>query len=510
MSFIKSQTIKSSILVSFFTAFTHLFNYLTLVLLAFTFGARMEMDAFFAASTVPQVISLILLSTLSVTFIPLFIEVKSTSESEAWSFAGITANLVFLILLGIAVVSSFFSNEIISLIAPGFSEESVNLSASLFRILIYSRVFLGVSVVFQSLYYARKKFFRPSFGQGMSSLFTFFFVIFFRSSLGITSIVVGTLLGSIFQFFWLLPIFLKRGRYCFKLNLKLEPIKRLIQLSAPLLIGALFYRTNTLVERFLASRLGEGNISYLGYAFKVISIIVIVMAQGINTAIFPKMSELSSLNSYKELKEIISKGIRASIIIIVPVTFLIVLVRYDLVRLLFERGNFTSQASQAVSQAVLAYIGVLIFGALITLMNTALYSLQETVKVAFIGIFSFCIYVGLAFFLSTLYSYIGIAVAFSLQYIICLPFSIYFINKKIGKFEKIVIFHCICKTVIAGSFTFILLILMKYPVRSLFDFPFDLFIIVVLGIILYLGFLILFKTEELKYISDKPYFKKTI
>ncbi len=501
MRIVEGKIFKSTIIISSFTLLTAIFNYLNLLLLAFSFGAGTEMDAFFAATTVPQIITAILLAVLTTTFIPVFIEAKSAEESNAWKVASISANLIFLILFIIAILGTLFSHYIISLINPGFTVRSLTVSVSLFRILLVSLIFSGSSIILTSLHYAHQRFFKPSLAQGVNSFITFLFILNLRSSLGIKSIMIGTLVGSLFQFIYLLPILLKKNRYSFEFDYKKKEIMKLAHLMLPLFIGSIFYKTNNLVERFIASKFGEGSISYLGYAHKIIMAFTLVISQGISTVLFPRMSEYSAVKDFKALKKILSKGIRVLIIITVPVVFMIIIAKYELVQLLFERGNFSHQSTIAVGNILIAYLGYFVVASLSLPIINTLYSLQETKKVAIVGISGFMIYVFLAFFLSQYLSYIGIALAVSIQYIISMMIFIYIIKIKSIGFEERLISLCILKTILASGLSSLIILGSRRLLKSLIEYPYDLIFFVILGFCLYFLILIIFKTEELKFIK---------
>jgi putative peptidoglycan lipid II flippase len=257
------------------------------------------------------------------------------------------------------------------------------------------------------------------------------------------------------------------------------------------------------VERFIASRLGEGVIAHLGYAYKIIWGIYIAVVQGLAIAIYPQMSEHSIDKDYKELREINSKGIRALIFVIVPFVLMLLLARNDLIRLLFERGNFTSQETIIVGNTLLAYLGVLISGIVGIPLLYALYSLQKTAKTAAIGIFAFIVYVILAFSLSHYFSYIGLALAHSVQCLLSMLLILYTINKKYGGLEARAIFRCTLKTTLAAALTALVLIFLHTILSPILQFPYDFFLLGTLGFGLYFVMLILLKTEELKFISSR-------
>jgi putative peptidoglycan lipid II flippase len=492
---------RSVFLVSFFTVITGTLNYLVLMVLAARFGAGKEMDAFFAATTIPQLMTAILLAALTTTFIPVFIQARSRDESNAWKMASISANIIFLLHSFLALAGILLAGNLISLINPGFSGDTLSIASSLFQILIFSSIFSGTSIVLTSLHYAHNKYLEPSLAQGFNSLITLLFVVFTTNVFGIKSIALGTLFGSFVQFLFLLPFLLQRGRYSVALDFKRREVVRLGALMLPLLAGSVFYRANPVVERFIASKLGESNISYLGYAFKIITLLHLVLTQGLSTTILPRMSEQSAAKEVEGLRETISKGLRAMILIATPVTLALILARAEIVRLVFERGDFTAQTTQDVAKALVAYLGYFVVGILSVPIVNALYSLQKTALVAAIGIAGFILYVFMAFFLSSRLSYPGIALAVSLQYVINLIVFFIILQKKVGGFDPRPILACIFKAALASGLASLVFFIARDIIRRSLAYPLDFLVPGTLAVAIYLLFLILLKTKELKFIS---------
>jgi len=493
--------VKSSLVISFFTFLTGILNYLTLAVLAFSFGTQRDMDAYFSASTIPQVIAAIVLAALSNAFIPVFVETKARDESGAWKMASIIMNVVFVIFLVIAVLGILFSREVISLMNPGLPKETLTLSASLFRILLLAMVVSGMSSILTSLHYAHHQFFRPSLAQGLHTLVTFLFVLLFRSAWGILSVGLGTLVGSLLQFWYLAPLFLKNHRYSFDFDARNKEIVKLARLILPLIVGSVFYKTNPLVERFLASRLEEGSISYLGYAGKIILALVPVITLGISSVLFPRMAEYSALKDYQGLRETLSKALRALIVITIPAAFIMAVAKFELVQLVFERGDFTAQATHAVGSALVAYLGFFLGASLTLPIVNTLYSLQENAKAALIGVLGFILYVFLAFEFSNYFGYLGIAAAASIQYIFCLILFIALLKKKLGRLGSGPILRCLFKTIFASGLASITLLASYRFAAQWIAFPFHFISLGILASAIYVLTLILLKTKELSFIS---------
>jgi len=479
-----------------------------LALLASSFGTGTEVDAFFAAFTFPQLLLTILTSSIINSFLPFFVEQKQKDRWRAAQLAGHSFRLFAFFLLVLSGVGWFLAFPFIHLTNPGLSLEATHLAASFFPLLLLASFFSGSSLLLLGLYYAHHIFIWPSLAQLFNNLIALFFLLLFRSSWGIKSLVWGTLAGSVLQFFFLLPFPLKSQNLSLRAKAKTEDLFSLSRLLLPLLVAAFFYRANPLVERYLASQLGEGNIAYLGYASKIISALLILLSQGISTVLFPRMAEQATLTDWPQLGETLSRAWRGLTIIAVPVTIFLTAFSRGIIAFLFERGDFSAMATKAVAIALLAYSGYFFLGVLAMPMVNTFYSLKKTSLVARIGLLGFGFYVLLATFLSNRFGFAGIAAASSGQYILTFTIFSLMLSRYLGSLPWKKVGPTLLKSLFAAAMALfpawsLRLVLSHQPWLS----PFLLLgQLVVFGLI-YFCLLKVLKTEELSFLWKKLPFR---
>jgi putative peptidoglycan lipid II flippase len=493
----------SSLLIGFLSLLTSLINYLTLAILAFFFGAGEKVDAFFAASTLPQILVAALSASITNAFLPFFIERKQQNEELAWAVAGQSFKLLAVILFSLCLIGALFSFPLIRLINPGFSPAVALLASSLFRVLLFSFFFSGCSILLISFHYAYHRFFLPSISQLLNSLITIAFLLLFRFTLGIKSLAFGFLAGSIIQFFLLLPLPLKKSGFSFKSPVPLAELKPLAHLLFPLLAASLFYRANPFVERYFASRLGEGSIAYLGYALRLISALLLLLSQGISIVTFPRMAEQAASGQKEKLNETVNLTLRMMLFLLVPVTFFLLAFRKEIVALLFERGHFSAEATSCVAAALLAYGGYFFLGALAAPVVNVFYSFKKTTLVAMIGLSGFIFFVVLARFLAQKFNFVGLAAASSLQYLVTSSALLILFTQMIKSFPWRKIGTCLLKTALAASLSFGLAMFFKVYLNPWLSFPWSLFFHFLTFSLIYLLLMKLVRAEELELLKKK-------
>ncbi|MBU4268218.1 MAG: hypothetical protein KJ808_05150 [Acidobacteria bacterium] len=497
------KTFPSFVAITFFTFINAFINYLTITILAYFFGAGSEIDAFFAATTLPLVIMAILQVIIPNTFIPVFIKNKKQDETNSWRVASIMTNLIFVILAIIAIIGVTFSKTIIPLINPGFPTSTATLSSSLFSYFILSSVFSGTAIILSSMYYAQKQFNRPLLAQILSSSSILFFVLLFHDQIGIKSIAIGTLAGSIIQFIFLHSVLLSRKRYSLSFDFRKKEIISLFTLMLPLLMGSLFYKMNIVVERFITSQLPPGSIAYLGYANRINSALLLFLTQGVSVTLFQRLSEHSAIMDFSGLQKTLSRGLRAMILLTTPFVLLLVFAGNDLVRLVFQRGNFTPQVTRTVSVILLAYLGYFIVGAVGWPLVNTLYSLQLTTIISVVGVSGFILFIFFALILSQLMGCKGIALAASVQSFICITFFFWIVVKKIGGIQFPPILRCTQKAILAAGAAVVLSIPLKALLHKHTGPNLEFIGSTIAAFCIYGGILLVLRTEELEFISDR-------
>lgn len=437
------------------------------------------------------------------TFIPVFIKGKTQDETNSWRVASIMTNVFIVILAGIAIFGVVFAKTIIPLINPGFPAVTAALSASLFSYFILAIIFSGAAIVLSSIHYAQKQFIRPLLAQTIASFVTLFFVLLFHERIGLKSIAIGTLAGSIMQFAFLLPVLLNRSRYSLSFNFRKKEIISLFALMLPLLLGALFYKMNIVVERFITSRLPPGSIAYLGYAGKINAALLLFLTQGVSVTLFQRLSEHSAVMDFSGLQATLSRGLRAMILLTTPFVLLMVFAGNDLVRLVFQRGNFTPQVTRTVSVILLAYLGYFIVSTVgLPVLNT-LYSLQLTTIISVVGVSGFILFILFALILSQRLGCTGIALAASAQSIISITCFLWIVVKKIGALPYSPILRCTRKAMLAAGAAVVLSIPLKALLHQQMGPNLEFLFSTVVAFCAYGGILLILRTEELAFISDR-------
>lgn len=505
----KIKTFKSVGIVTSFTILSVIFSVLLQIILAYLYGTKREMDVYFLTLSVPLFVSGIILSTMAVVFIPLFKEflVKNKTD-ELWGEINVLMNYLLLIMLVITAVIFFFSPLIISRMAPGFSQDSIALAISLLRILSFSIIPLGIYSLCVIIYYSEESFLKPVFIRSLGPLCIILFVVFFNRFFGIKSIAWGFVFGSTVQTFLSL-YYLNKDKRKFKFSLSLaKPKIAGIWYSGIIVMAGIFsFGLIDPTEKFLATGLGGGSVSYLGYIERLFSILILLPSMAVPTVILPQLAGYFVADDIPELRSTFSAGFRSTLFITLPLLVVLFIFREELIRLFLQRGAFDHRATIYTAMGLAFYLGVFFESERMVILNT-LYAMKDIITPLVTSVLTFILYIMIAIPLSQRMSFLGLALAHSIA---CLVFNIInlaVLRLKLKGIDALKIafssIRMALSALLAGIIMWLLFKTLNGGVysESFFFESLKLGISFLVGACLYIGLCFLLRLEELKHFFD--------
>lgn len=419
--------------------------------LSFAYGTSVYTDIYVMSMNIPNVIFAAIGAALSTTFIPIFAEInQQEGEKEAQRFVNNILSIVFIMCVLIAMLGLVFTEPLLKIFAFGFEGETLKLAIKFTRILIMSIVFIGTANVLTSYLQVKGNFTVPGLISLPQNIIVIISIVL-SLKYGIYTMVWGTLIGMSMQVLFQLPFAYKKG-YKIKpnINLKDNNLKKMIILTGPVLVGVAVNQINMMIDKSLASTLGEGSISSLNFADRLNSFVLALFITSIVAVIYPMLSKLSTENNKEKFEEYIVKSSNSIIILVMPVAIGAITLSTPIVKLLFERGAFDSNATEMTSIALAMYsIGLVAYG-LRDVINKVFYSLKDTKTPMINGAIAMGLNVILNIILAKFMGHAGLALATSLSAIICMILLFMSLNKKIGYFGQKKIFKTTIKSIIAA------------------------------------------------------------
>lgn len=502
-----SNKLKATIALMLVTIFSKILGFGRELVLTYTYGATSIADVYITSTSIPNVLFASVGTALATTFIPLFYEVDKTEGREkSIKFANNVFNMIIIISLVLAILGFIYAEILVKIFAINFTEDKLILAVEFTRIMIFGVIFIGLSQMMSSWLQINGKFNIPGM-VGFPYNICIICSIIISIKGNIKAMAIGTLIGIISQFIFQLPFSVKCGyKYRPYINLKDEYIKKMVWLIVPVFIGVGVNQMNAVIDRSLASTLGDGIITVLNSASRLNGFVLGLFIATIATVIYPTLSELSTSNNSQKFEESVSKCINIVVLLIIPISIGAIVLAEPVVRIVFERGEFNSGATHMTSIALACYsIGMIGFG-LREILSKVFYSLKDTKTPMVNGSLSMVINIILNLVLIKFLGYAGLALATSLSSIICIILLWISLKKKIGYFGQDKIIKTISKSFISSIIMGVVTLLMYKLVSNLLGAGIikevmSLSISVGMGALVYIILAIVLEVEEVKLIN---------
>jgi putative peptidoglycan lipid II flippase len=533
-----SKTVFSAAVILSITALTSRFLGLFRDrLLAGKFGAGEELDIYFAAFRLPDLVySILVMGAISSAFIPVFAQYFQKDKKEAWHLTSGVFNLLSLALIFVALVFLFFAPWLITFIAPGFSGEKREMTIVLTRIMFLSPIFLGMSSILSGVLQYFNRFFISSLAPVMYNLGIICGIVFLVPKMGLVGLAWGVVLGAFLHFLIQLPSAIYSGfhwqRICTFYH---EGIRKIIKLMIPRTIGLAGTQINFWIITAIASTLAAGSIAVFNLSNNLQYVPVGIIGISFATASFPRLAK-----SFAEKdKENFSRGFFSTfnqiLFWVLPITTAFFLLRAQVVRIILGTGEF-GWADTRLTAAALGIFSFSVFAqSLIPLVSRAFYSFHDTKTPVFVSLIGVVLNIIFSFFFVWVlkqdnlfsdfisnslklqgindFSVLGLPIAFSLSGIISFFVMLKLFSKKIDFWHRKTILDSLVK-MIFSCMVMAIIVYMTLHVSSLFlntrtfwGIFIQTGISAVFGIISYLVSALVLKSEEVM-VLVKKIFKK--
>jgi putative peptidoglycan lipid II flippase len=228
----------------------------------------------------------------------------------------------------------------------------------------------------------------------------------------VVSMAIGALVGGASQFLVMIPSAHGFGfRYRFALDLKEPGLRHMAKLMLPAVVGLSATQINITVDLQIASAYGNGPVSWLNYAFRLVHLPVGVFGIAIATATMAAVSHLASQNAHDELHRTVETSLKLAACLTFPAMVGLIIFRHEIVQLLYQRGSFLSADTLKTEQAVLCYALGLYSYAAVKILVPTLYALNDTRTPARLSLLSVAVKIALNLIFIIPLGFLGLALA---------------------------------------------------------------------------------------------------
>lgn len=387
-------------------------------IIARTFGAGGQLDAYYAAFRLPDLlVTLIAGGAIATTVIPLFAEHLSRGDTDrAWRLASAVLNILFSAMGLLSLIAAALSPWLVRhFIGPGFDPARQSLTAELLRIVLVSSALFAASSLVMSVLQAHGRFLLPALADFFYDVGIICGAQFLSPRLGIRGLAFGVVAGATLHLLVQVPGLVRcRARYTPTFRTGDRALLELGRLMGPRILILGMFQCVLLVTTSIASTLPEGSISALNMGWIVMQMPEVVFAMAIATAVFPTMSRLAAQADREGLRRTATHALRAILFLTFPSVVALLVLGQPYIAVLFRGGVFSQRDAEMVYGATAAFVAGLLGHSVLEIAARLFYAHKNTVVPFWVAFGATVLNLGLCFALAPRLGQAGLALANSI------------------------------------------------------------------------------------------------
>lgn len=485
----KNKILSNSILLVTFSLVASMLGMVRDSVFAYFYGMSAVTDAYSVANSA----YLILFSVISGSIATAYIQKVATYDDDE-KINKVTSLVILFsssIVFAISIIICIFPNLYTLLFAYGMSEETMQITATMLRIIVPFCAFTTIRYIFGSYFKLSQIFWFDMIARFLSDIINMIVCVISNQNYIILSLgnAISVITYTALAFF----IAHKKG-FRFKIDKNcFTDVKAIILMAIPLCIGQLVQNFNTIVDKNFASSIGEGMITSINYAGRVKLIFVTLFVVSITTVLFPSLSKLSKSNK-EEFNRLSIKTSKIVSMFAIPISFAIVLLSQEIIEILFLRGQFTLENATITAEILMIYALGIPALSLNEIINKQFYALGDTKTPVKSSVVSLLFNIVFNFILVSKFKHIGLAISTTISVYLLYFMLNYQFSKKYGVNILRKIKLKLLKTTISAIIMSVVVLILKNIIEN------NILLICfsgATGVIVYFICLYIFKDDEL-------------
>ena len=436
-----------------------------------------ELGIYYAAFRLPNMIfELLVMGALATAFIPVFTTYLSAKgREEAFTMASSVINIGLGIFLIMSLPIIFFTNQVSYFLAPGFTDEQITLMASFTRIMILAQVFpLIIGNFFTGILQSYRNFILPALAPVIYNVGIIIAIIFLTPAIGLYAPVIGVVIGAFLFALIQIPAVAHLGyRHKWSWDINHPGAVSVGKLMLPRTLGLAVSQIDTTIDLILSTLLGAASVTVFNFALHLQQVPIGLFGASLAQATLPSLASSYAEKKYEEYKKIFLTSFHQILFLVVPLSAVLIVLRIPMVRLVFGASSLFDWNSTVVTGQTLAYFSISLFAqALVHLLARGFYAMHDSKTPVAIG--AICVIVNtilsLLFILSLHLEVWSLGLSASVASILNAILLLYFLDKKIGFFNRYQLFFPAVKIFLSGAVSGIALYI---PIKLLDQLVFD-------------------------------------
>src|SRR5207302_655084 len=338
------------------------------VVFAALFGASRNMDAFLTAFRAPNMLrDLFAEGALSTAFVTTFSQrIATEGDKSAWNLASKVATLALVFMSAVSLLGVIFAPVLINILAPGFPIEKAELTVLLTRIMFPFILLVSLAALVMGMLNAKHVFGMPAMASSFFNLGSIIGGVALCYWLdpqpdwrhphfgerGLIGWSIATLIGGFLQLVVQFPS-LRRVGFKFRPDFTWRDagVRTILVLMGPATIAASAVQVNVAVNSGFASGLGDGPMTFLNIAFRLMQLPLGIFGVAVGTVSLPLVSRTAALGDFAGFRSALAHAIRLVTLLTIPAAVELILLAEPILSVNYEHGRLTPEATRQTGAA---------------------------------------------------------------------------------------------------------------------------------------------------------------
>jgi putative peptidoglycan lipid II flippase len=351
------------------------------------FGTAGAASAFTLAFQIPNLIrALVADAALSSAFVPVFTELlEQKRRKEAIQLASALAGLLLVVL---TIVTAAFILLAPAIIPPLTGDEftaaldalCIGLSQVLFGIVIL----LGLTGLAVGILNAHDHFTIPAIAPLVWNVVIIAGMVglepLFEGDDRLYAYAIGVVAGTLVQLLMMLPALRGIGFPIARIRLPRrddERVRRVLALMLPVSVGLGLINVNLILNSVIGSLVSDQAPRAIDAAFRIYMLPQGMFSVAVATVLFPQLSRLAARRDFSGLQAVTGAGVRQIALLLIPAGAAMLVLAEPMVRLVYERGEWTAESTDLTAEALFWFAFSLPFSGWVLMLTRAFFSLQR-------------------------------------------------------------------------------------------------------------------------------------
>lgn len=427
------------------------------------FGAGHVMDAYNVAFRLPNLVrDLFAEGAMSAAFVPTFTrELHGKGKEAAWELGRIVITGLIVVTGVITIAGILLAAPLTAWIAPEYAATpgKLELTTTLTQVMFPFLMLIAIAVTCMGMLNSLRSFFLPALAPAafnVACIASAFLIVPFMPALGwhaMVGLAIGTLLGGVAQVALQWPALRQEGfRFRPQFGFSDPRFREIVRLMIPGTLGLAAAQVNQLVNVYLATSEGEGAVTYLGFAFRLMYLPIGLFGVSIATAAIPGITRHAAAENMEGVRNDVSQATRMMLMLNVPATFGLIALAGPIVELLVEYRSVNAINSAGIAAALMGYAPGLVGYSAVKIASPTFYALKDSRTPVVIGMTCIGLNVVLNLLLvRTSLSYAGLALGTGIAALANALMLYWMLRRRLGGLDDRRVITALLKVLVASA-----------------------------------------------------------